>query len=175
MMFLTEKCKPKFNMGNKEKVANIIDGRKRGKEVTLNILQEASNNNLIIIYGKNDDLMEIRGAVNLDHISTGGTALYAVINSENNIFVIGEHDFGAIKKARSMLDFEMPEFEVIEMKKVPSKRIELNEGYINPSWLVYSKIPYAEFDIMDGKEIFCRGAVIDVNEILDHLTKKKKN
>ena len=41
------------------------------------------------------------------------------------------------------------------------------------SWLITATVPGAAFDIMEDGELYCRGLVIDMNEIKNILTGKE--
>ena len=47
----------------KEELAALINGREYRDEVTPEIIQNAKENNLVIVFGASDDLMELRGAI----------------------------------------------------------------------------------------------------------------
>jgi hypothetical protein len=50
---------------NKEKLADILDGREYGEEMTHEELELSKANGLVIVFGCSDDLMEFKGAIYL--------------------------------------------------------------------------------------------------------------
>jgi hypothetical protein len=48
---------------NKDELAKLLDGRQYGVEINEKEAQLARGNNLVVVFGASDDLMELRGAI----------------------------------------------------------------------------------------------------------------
>lgn len=128
----------------KEELAKRLDGNEYGNEVSDDDIKDAQRNGLLIIFGYSDDNMEFRGAFN-DEVGCydGGEAYVSIEGIERN-----ECD-----------NEECPNFEQ-HGKKI--KAIWNAGGY---SWVFETDIPHASFDILEDGDKYCRGIVIDMNDI----------
>lgn len=128
---------------NKEELANLLNGRGYNNETTQEIENEAVKNDLVIVFGISDDLMELRGAIHEE----AGFEIY--ITSEGLLQNECDNDDCAYFKKEKEL----------------AKKIEALwnvEGY---SWTYKTKIPHATFDILEDGKKYCRGIVFSLNDI----------
>lgn len=121
--------------------AEMLKGMIYGDEPKKEIIEFAKENNLVIVYGASDDLTEFRGAI--------------------------DDEQGAYEGKKHFLDADHTE--VLEEEA-------LGEGapYIDAIWspkempdtsfLIMSNLPCVHFDIMEDDELYCRGAVVDLNK-----------
>ena len=126
----------------KEKLAELLNNREYGNEITKEEAQTAKENGLVVVYGFSDDNMEFDGAFRDEFgCYEGGTAL---VNKE------GLFEDGAV------FDMRCP------YRKIEAVWCDTTDDY---AWSYKTDIPHATFDIMDDGEMYCRGIVFDVKDL----------
>ena len=126
----------------KEELAQILDGREIGDEISSKESKQAAGDGLVVVYGASDDLMEFQGAI----IEEFGTE--ADIDKEGNII-------------------EKCEDECVHYKKALEGANHF-EGYYgkNGAWTFETKIPHVTFKIYDEDgDLFCNGIVFDIKDL----------
>jgi hypothetical protein len=131
-----------------------ITGREYGKEMTRADEAEAKALGLLVIFGASDDLLEFRGAFDDEVGASGGVT--ALIDSDGPLqswetFISDEPDEESTRKHLA--------------RKGGAKTVTAdwdNDGY---SWVISSLVPHATFEIVEDEEKFCRGIVIDVQQL----------
>jgi hypothetical protein len=128
-------------------LANILNGREYGNEIASDEIEQAKQNNLVVVFGYSDDNMELRGAIN-DEIGCydGG---YTFVTSSGLLENKCDCD-------------ECPYF---EKEKKGAQEIIAKwdvEGY---SWVYETNIPHATFDIYENGELYCRGIVFSLDDV----------
>ena len=142
-----------------EQLAKKLNGREYRNEITTAEIVVAKGNNLVVIYGQSDDLIEILGAIEEElGMYDGGT----ICLNKDGVFKDWDDDDEMKSKSEAELYFAR--------QSLP--RIDINckwdhEGY---SWFIQpddieGKIKFYTFDIMDDGEKYCRGIVFDISEI----------
>lgn len=133
----------------KEQLAELINGREYGGEITKEEEATAKATGLIVIFGYSDDNAEFRGAI-CDEIGCyDGGELYIQRDK-----VLPNHE-----------DCEC-QFCGYELAKKNAVKIQAIWGGDEYSWEFRAVgIPAAGFDIMEEASKFCRGIVIDRNDI----------
>ena len=108
----------------------------------------AKDNNLVIVFGASDDLMEFRGAI-YDEVGCyeGGTAFIT--------------DGGKLLQNECDND-ECPYFKLEEQTSLKIKAVWDKDGY---SWIYETDIPHVTFDILEDDEKYCRGIVFSLNDL----------
>jgi hypothetical protein len=131
----------------KEELAKMLNGREIGEEISATEAMAANNNNLVVVYGASDDLMEFEGAI-CDEIGwhNGGTAYLS-----NGKLLVSECE-----------DDCCPYF---KKKLKGAKTIRAIWGKDGYSWIYETDIPHATFDIFDDKDKYCRGIVFSLGDI----------
>lgn len=131
---------------NPKEIAERLNGREIGKEVSLDEEKELKAAGLIVVFGASDDLMEFRGAIN-DEVGCydGGKAYLAPTGG------------GLLKNACD--DDDCPYFASIKEASMVIEAVWNFDGY---SWLYETEIPHETFDIMEDGEKYCRGIVIAI-------------
>ena len=146
----------------KEKLAELLNGREYGNEITKEEEQIAKESGLVVIFGASDDLVEFRGAI-YDEISAydGGSALL-VKKKGGKIDVMSEDDFKELQEIMDdkELDFELPKVEVVA---------EWCPEDLECSWRIKSDVPHATFEIMEDGELYCIGIVVSIVDISNAL------
>ena len=131
-------------------LAKILNGSKYPFRLNQDICQEAKNAGLVIVYGASDDLMEFEGAIRDEVLVYGG----------NKVLI---HK-GGILGSRDDLDTDEEIQQWLDEKK-NSKPIEATWCDGDYSWTYKTDIPHETFDIIEGDEKYCRGMVINLNDI----------
>lgn len=131
----------------KEDLAAILNGREYTNEITEAEEKAAKDEGLLVIFGASDDLMEFRGAWEDE---CGLCSAYL-----NRDGLLLEHEdrcycnycgFSVAQKAAALVE-----------------AIWGDEDH--PLWYYKTDIPHATFDIMEDEGIYCRGLVIDINDL----------
>ncbi len=139
---------------NKEELAAQLDKSQYPVRIDNKLLIEADKENLVIVYGASDDLIELQGAINDE---------------------AGAYNGGKITIDRKGI---LPDWEVL-MEDSPTKAqvreyfdrekrsaiIEAlwdNEGY---SFTYKTSLPHATFEVLEGDEKYCRGIVFSLSDI----------
>lgn len=133
----------------KEEFAKQIDGRKKDSFLSPDDTLDATQFNLIVVYGYSDDLVCFDGAL-IDELGawSGGTFYYDV---ELESFMDIEDSFEGIDLDNAL---------TIEAKWCKNEV----DGKLIP-WTFETNIPHAKFNIIEDGEVFCIGLVIDLNDL----------
>lgn len=128
-----------------KEMAAMLNGREYGKEISKEEEQLAKINNLLVCFGASDDLLEFHG-----------------VYREG----VGAWDGHTVR-------FRLDKMRVVECDdckdclartKVITITAEWCPKDLNCSWNVYSDVEYETFDIIEDRELFCRGCVIDLEK-----------
>lgn len=138
----------------KEELAKKLDGIEYRKDISSELIAEAIEYDLVIVYGLSDDLMEIEGAIS----DEGGCY-------EGEVFLIDED--GLLPRRDDIDDDD--ELEKYFSRKKKAKKLEAlwctphpeNE----PAWTYSTEIPHASFNVMEDGEVQCRGIVFDLKSL----------
>jgi len=125
----------------KEQLAEKLNGREYGEEITRDEAAQAKEHGLVVVYGTSDDLMEFYGAIHDEKDCWGGGTVY--FDEE------GQDDCPYIAKA-------IEGYKTIEAKWCAPD---------SPSWTYETDIPHATFDIMEDGEVYCRGIVFEISAL----------
>jgi hypothetical protein len=144
-------CSVGLGMMTKEEMAERLDGRKIGREVTSGDKSDATHSGLVIVYGASDDLMELEGAI-CDEADCydGGTVLI-------------DRD-GLLDRDR-VDDDNDDEIAVFVARRKAARSIAAvwaEEGY---SWTYRTDIPHATFVIWEDGDRYCRGIVFALADL----------
>jgi hypothetical protein len=147
---------------NKEQFAELLNGRQYRDEITEQEEKLAKENGLLVCFGASDDLLEFRGLVNEEVGAYDGGSAFLVKKRGGKIDVMSEYDFTEVQEIMDdkELDFELPKVEVVA---------EWSPDDLECSWRIKSDLPHATFDIMEDGYLYCRGIVIDNEDILKIL------
>ena len=144
---------------NKTDLAKILNGREYGSEITETEEKQAKDNGLIVIFGYSDDNIELRGAIEDELPSYDGCEF---IIAKPGAKVCTDEEGKAYEKITQLTA-------VVIDSRSATKRNRLEAVWcpneLVCSWLIKTDLPHAPFDIMEGHDLFCRGLVIDVNEL----------
>lgn len=137
---------------NMHKLAKLLNGREYRNEITNTEIKTAKDNDLVVVFGASDDLMELRGAIYEEVGCFGGIDLKF---DENGILTneCGEGE-------------ECPYFE--EKAKNAKYYILAIWDEDGIPWQYGTNIPHATFDILEEKgepTIYCKGIVFNINSL----------
>lgn len=122
--------------------ANTLGTRPMGDEVPYHMVIEAQRQNYLIVFGVSDDLIEVCGARSDEFDAFRPTAIYV---TSHRVYAADENRPAAAQPIH--VEYSKPTTE-------------------NPAlWKLSTDIPHATFDVMEDGELFCRGLVIDLNNL----------
>ena len=134
----------------KEKLAEILDGRPIGNEVSKDILDIASKYGFLIVFGASDDLIEFYGL------------FYDEAGAPDEILIDREGVISIDDNEREVLEkFGFYRQVIQEAKSI--KAIWNDDG--NPVWTYETKLPHAKFTIWEDEEKYCEGIVISGEDL----------
>jgi hypothetical protein len=134
---------------NKKDLCKILEGREYPLHMASPLEDIIKENNLVVVFGASDDLMEFRGAITGEVGAYNGTT--ACLSSEG------------------LLISECGESEAcpyhIEIKKLAKTITAL--WCVDPeiTWTYETEIPHETFLIMEEGEKYCRGIVFDLGDV----------
>ncbi len=147
----------------KEQLAELLNGNDRRNEMTKKLEQTAKENNLLVLFGASDDLLEMRGAI-YDELGAYEGGVYALA-LDGEMYADGEEEntyHKAIGKRVLPLSDEYTNNDdnprLIRAEWCPDDQPDL-------SWRITSNLPSAEFKILKDGEPYCEGIVIDLSEV----------
>ncbi len=133
----------------KELLAEKLNGREIGDEITDKECAEAKTAGLLVIFGASDDLMEFRGAIR-DEAYPGESG------------VVKLHR-GGILDSHDDCECEFCGYESISKKCAGIQAMWCKEpGY---SWTYKTTLPHATFEVVEDGGKYCRGIVIELNAL----------
>lgn len=146
----------------KEQLAELLNGNEYRNEISKEQERIAKDNNLLVMFGGSDDLLEMRGAIR-DEIGAWGGGEYALVldgelytdEEEENTYhkAIGNE---VLPISDECDNDDNPRF--IRVEWCPDDQPNL-------SWRISSNLPYSPFTIKEDGEPYCEGIVIDLDEV----------
>ncbi len=131
-----------------KQLADMLDGREYGQEMTDAIFAAAKMSKMVIVFGASDDIMIFRGAITCEvDCFDGGTAC---LNYE-----------GLIKNKCDNED--CPYFQKLLQSAITIEAVWNTNG--NPCWTYETAIPHETFDIVGDGDIYCRGIVFHMDAL----------
>jgi hypothetical protein len=139
----------------KEQFAGLLNRRQYSKEITKDECQLAKKNGLLVAFGHSDDCLELRGILHDEYYSYDGSIEHFGINQNNQLVHISDETVASLK------EWGVKTFS-IQAIWCPTS--------IDSSWLITTDdLPFATFDIFEDDNLFCRGIVIDKQDIINTL------
>lgn len=131
------------------KIAEMLNGLQYPTEPSQEIIELAKANNIVIVFGASDDLMEFRGAI-YDEIDAwnGATALVNKSGLFDECSIHCKHSNAAKE----------------QYSKVHAIWDDKDRDC---SWSYKTDIPHAEFKIMEDDEVYCYGIVFSLDNLGD--------
>lgn len=144
---------------NAAELAKLLDGRDYRSEMTAAEEQAAKANNLVVVFGASDDLVEFRGAID-DEI--GAYSGCEVRLNEKGI------------AKPSCDDEDCPYF----LKAIGDCATISTRGLADGGWKFETKIKHETFRIYDfygtNRDIYCTGIVFSMADLVESLKSKSK-
>jgi hypothetical protein len=135
---------------DRKEFAKRLNGRMIGKEMTSQEEREAKESGLLVVYGSSDDLTQMRGVIDEELDAWNGAS-----------FTIKRKD-GKLKAKKTKLNADR------ELVKIDAHWCSKHQDI---SWAITTNVPFSDFTIYDGTDIFCLGLVIQVVDIDAQLAK----
>jgi len=132
----------------KEQLAEKLNGREYGDEITAAEESQTKAAGLVVIFGASDDLCEFKGAISeeADCFNGGNIKIHA----------------GGILHSHEC-DCEHCGYKTIAAKCATIEAVWCETPDI--SWTYKTALPHATFEIMEDGGKYCRGIVIDVADL----------
>lgn len=129
--------------------AKTLTDRNYGFELTKEEEQYAKDNNLVVVFGRSDDCLEIRGAIDDElgmdaHFTKDGLLEY-------------DDDFGSMEEMINFIQGHVPEFKVFKIEGTFEDR--------EFPWMFETKIDHATFEIYEDGEKSCLGLVFTLDSL----------
>jgi len=125
---------------NAESLSKKLNGCEYKNEVNTEIINEAKENDLVIVFGLSDFFIELRGAINDEIDFYDGDSIFVTEN-------------GLVETNTC--------FNAREIQAVWRPR---KKGYTYANWLIKTTIPHHSFDIMKDGKLYCRGIVFSLKD-----------
>jgi hypothetical protein len=133
----------------KEELAQKLNGREYCREITREELEDAKRNNLVVVYGASDDLMEFRGAIEDEIDAYEG----ATVSIDKNGLLQNQCE-----------NDRCPYFSDRTAKAAKIEAVWCPQGE-DLSWAYKTEIPHATFDVLEDGELYCRGIVFRLDDL----------
>lgn len=138
-----------------DKIADMLNYREYLDEVTPEIRKMAKENNIVIVYGRSDDLMIFDGAIEDEAGCFQGGTVY--VNKNGVISVADNCDCPYLCKNCEYIKAEYYKCKIIRARRYMSNDV----GWTYETDDIYHKT----FNIMEDGEIYCKGIVFMLNEL----------
>lgn len=146
-------------MKKQEKLAQKLDGREVGSEITEQECREAKKDGLIVVFGESDDLCEFRGVFEEEFSSYKGNTYYWIEGKFR--ILLGESDLEECPQCNEVC----PNCSQSGDGKFYVKQEWCPKGY-DGSWLFTTNIPNAaEFKIYEDGSLYGNGLVINIDDL----------
>ena len=139
-----------------QEFAKLLDGREYGEEITSAEEASAKDAGFIVAFGYSDDNLELRGAAH-DEVGAWDGAT-AKINANGDILGSDEEEDEYTRLIKEGWTPPPGKREVLTIKA------KWCPDGVDTSWRITSSAPFSPFNVMEGNELFCIGAVIDFGE-----------
>lgn len=145
---------------NAEQLAQKMNGREYGEEITKEECREAKEAGLVVVFGASDDLMEFRGAIYDELGAWGGTT--AIVTLDGHLLC--EPDEDAEMTYREWNERQRHESSGAAKIEALWCAEKDSEGR-NVCWTFKTQIPHHEFFIFEDGQTFCRGIVFALTDV----------
>lgn len=147
---------------NKEKFAELLNGRQYREEITKEEENQAKEHGLIVCFGQSDDLLEFRGAIYDEIGAWDGTVAHLVIAKGGNISILPSERHNELMEIfnETGIEYSLPKVGISAVWSPKEPEC---------SWLIKTEIPHVTFDILEDGELYCRGIVVSKEDIAKAL------
>jgi len=147
---------------DKFEFAKLIDGQNRRKFPLKEVQQQAKDNELLFIFGRGDDIVEICGVICEEVDGYEGVKFYLTMDKKKEVVYPISADRGESPWGNVYIDQWRPRVEI--------EAIWQDEEY--PSWIIKTELPHATFMLVDEDSDFCQGIVLEKKQIIQELSKQ---
>lgn len=134
-----------------------LHGRQYREEITAAEVVEAEAAGLVVVFGASDDLMEFRGAIYEELCGYDGISARVCADGILSEWPEPSEKPLSERAAERYFKRKAAGFKTIEAVWCPKATEADTEPFA--SWAFKTAIPHAEFDVMEGGELYCRGIV----------------
>lgn len=135
---------------NKQELAEILNNCEYREEISTELQKIAKNNNLVVVFGAGDDLMELRGAIDDEF--------------DNEVYILNKK---AMNIHRGFRDFEdqINFLQIYTNEKIYKIQAIWNDDIMDISWTYETDIPHSKFNVLEDDDIYCEGIVFSLDEM----------
>lgn len=142
----------------KEELATKLNGRQYLHEMTREECAQAKKDGLLVMFGASDNLVELCGAIGDELSACNGTTVLLSANGKL-VVPVDREDEDVLDKYLLL--------EVAKEREAKAHKVRaLWCAEAGLSWTFETALPHATFDIMEDEEVFCRGIVIDMKDVV---------
>lgn len=150
-------------MKSKE-LAELLNGKTENEIIEI-VEKLSKDNDLVIVYGSSDDIMEFVGAINDEGICyDGGEVLFTKKGCLQNQDECQEA-ISTLKENGYNVDGLHIQSNKINALWCDDKIQSLGGVYRNVSWAYETEIPHRTFNLMEDGEVYCIGIVFSINDL----------
>lgn len=142
----------------KERLAEILNGREYRDEITEDEKKEAKEAWLIVVFWYSDDNVILNWAIDDEIWAWGWTSFYIRWNHLLKLETLDE-------VLDSLDDYEWYLRWLANKDLESSKLIKAHDDKDWYTWFIETELSHSTFDIMEDWEKFCRGIIIDKNDL----------
>ena len=146
----------------KEELAQLLNGRQIGDEMTDEESLQAKENGLLVCFGYSDDLLVFRGIIHGGAGIYDSRCIFLYKNKDQKITFLYESDYDELSDIFNRNGYP------ISLRMLPIKA-EWRPEELACLWLITTDIPHATFDIYDYDKLYCRGIVLELSDIENYL------
>lgn len=145
----------------KDQLAILLDGNEPVDEMTREQERIAAENNLLVLFCRANDMLEMRGAIHGEEDAAGGGDFALILEGEQ----FSDDDSDAIQRAESNMVMRISD-EYDNEDNPRLIRVEwCREDETPLDWSISSNLSRAWFTIGDDDGPFCEALVIDLDEV----------
>ena len=131
-----------------QQLQTMLHNRQYRDETTPEIIQFAKDNNLVIVFGSSDDLVEFCGAIDDERYAH----IYTEIFLSKQKILTSECELGSSCPHWKELNESMPE---------SIKKITINGNH--PYWTYQVDFAHLTFDILEDEDKYCEGIIFSLD------------
>jgi hypothetical protein len=144
------------HMDTKE-LAALLNGRKYGEVITREEEKLATENNLVVVFGASDDLIEFRGVINDEIDAYSGATVY--LNKDGIVIPYCDDCTEKCKLFKAQLASAR---KITAVWDDDGYSICDSNGY---TWTYRTDILHETFEILEDEEKYCRGIVFSMKDV----------
>ena len=145
----------------KDQLAILLDGNEPVDEMTREQERIAAENNLLVLFCRSNDMLEMRGAIHGEEDAAGGGEFALILEGEQ----FSDDDSDAIQRAESNMVMRISD-EYDNEDNPRLIRVEwCRKDGTSWAWEITSNLPRVWFTIWDNGEPFSGALVIDLDEV----------